>query len=216
MHNQYTKNEFLHPLMELLVKRIIQSFEKDKLGDLKNEFHDKLGLARSNPDNPELIEDLWDFFYDWCIFEKVIVSTIRFMPQEELDAWEFLKVKNYRGLFSVMRINANEIKIKDLHSKKMFVITSHNENPLIGFTKGDIFEARIVEKSSEKYCFVRKPAYHPMAVIGYIRKKVRNFNKTANDDEFLNWLWMLVGMHIKTRFYPQMPVQKIYDDNSRI
>lgn len=216
MQNSITRNEFLHPLMELIVKRIIQSFNQQELGTLKTEFHEKLGLTHSNPDNPELIEDLWDFFYDWCIFEKSIIASIRFMSQEEIDAWEFLKTKNYRSLFSVLKVSTNEIKTKDSFSKNTYTIISHNESPILGFTKGDIFEGRIVEKETGKYYFIRKPSYHPTTIKSYLKKKVGQFRKNKNRDEFLNWLWILLGMHIKMRFYPQMPVEKIYDDNSRI
>ena len=47
-------------------------------------------------------------------------------------------------------------------------------------------------------------------------EKLRQFKKVKDYASYQNWLWLLVGMYLKHRIYDHMPIDKIYDDNSRI
>jgi hypothetical protein len=208
----------IHPHFESLVQRIIQNVDKDKLTELRKDFHTRLRMTLTQPDNPALIEDLWDFFYDWCVFEQKLPETFHGLPQTEQDIWSQVKEGSQRGLYSVARANDSGLKLKELYSGKVFAIPKKQTNDFLGIERGDIIEGRIVNASrgEKSFSFVRRPSYHPNEVHNYIKKKVKEFKKSQDFSTYQSWLWLLVGMYLKHRIYHHMPIDKIYDDNSRI
>ncbi len=207
----------LHPSLELLVQKIILGIDKEKLAELKRAFHTRLRITQTQPDSTELIEDLWDFFYDWCVFEQLLPDSLSGLNADETSLWAKLKAGNSRTIFNITKANAKELRLKDLFGKKSFIIPKKSPNDFIGISRGDLIEGRLVDKGDGKeFEFVRRPSYHPTQVHAYIKKKLKEFKKSQDLAAFQNWLWLLVGMYLKHRFYNQMPIEKIYDDTSRI
>jgi len=208
----------INPDFESLVQRIIQTVEKDKLADLRKDFHTRLRITLTQPDNAELIEDLWDFFYDWCVFEQQIPETIETLTHHEKEIWTHVRGGNQRGLYSVAKASDDALKLKELYSGNSYVVKKKGTSDFIGISRGDIIEGRLVgEAESDKiFSFIRKPSYHPSEVHTYIKGKVRQFKKAKDFSTYQTWLWLLVGMYLKHRIYHHMPIDKIYDDNSRI
>lgn len=212
-----TGGGMLHNSLELLVQKIIQGVDKERLAELKRAFHNRIRITQTQPDSTELIEDLWDFFYDWCVFEQHLPDSLSGLDAKEATVWDTLKSANHRSLYSIAKANAKELKLKDLVGKKTFSVLKKTPNDFIGIARGDIIEARLIDKGDGKeFEFVRRPSYHPTPIHGYIKKKVKEFKKSQDQAAFQNWLWLMVGMYLKHRFYSQMPIEKIYDDNSRI
>lgn len=208
----------IHPEFESLVQRIIQTVDKEKLAELRKDFHTRLRITLTQPDNAELIEDLWDFFYDWCVFEQKLPEMMESLAPQDQDVWSHVKGGSNRGLYSVVRANDSGLKLKELYTGKTFGITKKNSNDFLGIDRGDIIEGRLVgegEKDKE-FSFVRRPSYHPAEVHAYIKSKVKQFKKSQDFSTYQSWLWLLVGMYLKHRIYNHMPIEKIYDDNSRI
>src|SRR5690606_37302667 len=107
----------------------------------------------------------------------------------------------------------------DLYSGKSFVVPKNAPNDYLGIGRGDIVEGRLISRSTnpkDGFSFVRRPSYHLEAVHGYIKNKVRQFRKSQDYSTYQAWLWLLGGMYLNHRINPQMPSDKIYDDNSRI
>lgn len=207
----------MHPEFESLVARIIQTVEKDKLAELRRDFHTRLRITLTQPDNTELIEDLWDFFYDWCVFEQKLPEMLEALGPSEQNIWSQVKGGSQRGLYSVQKANDSSLKLKELYSGKSFVIEKKRANDFMGIDRGDIIEGRLVTGENEKvFSFVRRPSYHPTEVHDYIKQKVKEFKKSQDFSTYQSWLWLLVGMYLKHRIYSHMPIEKIYDDNSRI
>src|SRR3989344_776574 len=88
------------PEFESLVQRIIQTVDKDKLAELRKDFHTRLRITLTQPDSAELIEDLWDFFYDWCVFERHLPDMLEALPTNVQSVWNEVKSGNQRGLYS--------------------------------------------------------------------------------------------------------------------
>jgi hypothetical protein len=208
----------IHPDFGALVQRIIQTVEKDRLSELRRDFHTRLRLTLTQPDNTELIEDLWDFFYDWCVFEKQIPELVD-LSEEENTKWNRIRSGNLRGLFIVTKASDSGLKLKDLLTGKVFVVPAKSPNDYLGISRGDILEARLIPSDADVkngFAFVRRPSYHPIEVHNYIKAKVRHFKKIQDAETYHSWLWILAGMYLKHRLYPHMPIDRIYDDNSRI
>ena len=212
----------IHPDFEVIVQRIIQTVEKEKLEDLRRDFHTRLRITLTQPDNAELIEDLWDFFYDWCVFEQKLPDALPTLSSDDQSIWTNVKEGSQRGLYAVAKATDDGLKLKELYTGKVFVVPKKSPNDYIGIDRGDIIEGRILgtenpaKKKDIKFSFVRRPSYHPMEVHSYIKQKVKQFRKTQDFSTYQAWLWLLVGMYLKHRIYHQMPIDKIYDDNSRI
>lgn len=210
----------VHPDFEALVQRIIEAVDKEKLADLRKDFHTRLRITLTQPDNAELIEDLWDFFYDWCLFEEKLPDRIDTLDAHEREVWEHSKVGNQHGLYAVQKINDELIKLKELFTGKAIVVKKAAPGDFVGINRGDIIEGRLVGivegSATSAFSFVRRPSYHPAEVHDYIKKKVKQFKKAKDFSTYQSWLWLLVGMYLKHRIYQHMPIEKIYDDNSRI
>ncbi len=212
----------VHPDFDSLVQRLIQTVDKDKLAELRKDFHTRLRITLTHPDNAELIEDLWDFFYDWCVFEQRLPENMAQlstpMPDSVVELWNKVKEGSQRGLYSVTKSSDDGLKLKELYSGRTFSVGKFAPNDYLGISRGDIVEGRLVGEDAEgkDFRFVRRPSYHPTEVHSYIKKKVRQFKKTQDFSTYQSWLWLLVGMYLKHRIYHHMPIEKIYDDNSRI
>jgi hypothetical protein len=205
-----------------LIQRIIRECDKAKLEELRREFHTRLRLTQTHPDDPQIVEDLWDFFYDWCVFEQRLPDGLTTLSSDEFAEWARLREANTRSLFAAAKVGDTELKLKDLYNGRTYVVPKVVANDFVGIDKGDILEGRLVEdeepaeKGKKRHRFARRPSYHPASIHDYIKRKVRQFKSRQDFTTFQAWLWILVGMSIKHRMYPQLPIEKIYDDNSRI
>jgi hypothetical protein len=209
----------VHPQFESIVDRIIKVTNKETLADLRRDFHNRLRITLTHPDKAELIEDLWDFFYDWCVFEKKLPDNMSDLPQNIQTEWTHVKEDNTRGLYEVSKVTDKILKAKELFTGNTVELHSRTPTDFLGITKGDIIESRLVKEGEAKkqyFNFVRKPSFHPVEVHSYIKRKVKEFKKNKDFETYQTWLWLLVGMYLKHRIYDHMPIDKIYDDNSRI
>jgi len=207
-----------NPELDHWVQKMMDELKKDQLSELRKDFHTRLRLTLTHPQQTELVEDLWDFFYDWCLFEQKLPDKITMNEESEKNLWENLKESAQRGLYSVTKVDDRSLKLKELFQDQVFVIHKQAQADLIGISKGDIVEARLMKSSDEEgqYSFVRKPSFHSLEVHPYIKLKVKQFRKDKDFNSYQNWLWLLVGMYVKHRLYEHMPIEKIYNDNSRI
>jgi len=220
--NNLTKrnsNHSLYPHFVAVVEELIEKVDQKELEKLRKDFHTRLRMTLSQPERTELVEDLWDFFYDWCLFEKDIPNSLEKLPANVRGIWTQLKTANLRGLYSVQKINDEGLKLKEIYTGKVYYVGRKYDSDFIGLQKGDLIEGRLVEDGSgkdESTVFVRRPSYHPIEVHDYIKNKVKQFKKEKDFETYQKWLWLLVGMYLKYRMYEHMPIEKIYDDNSRI
>lgn len=208
----------LYPDFASIVERMVQSVEKEKLEELRRDFHARLRITLTQPDRTDLVEDLWDFFYDWCLFEQKIPDSVAQFPGPLRATWDQVKEGNLRGLYSVQKVDEDTLKLKELYTGKSVIVGRRLSSDFLGIQKGDILEGRLIEAGAAETekTFVRKPSFHPVEVHSYIKQKVKQFKKSGDFDTYQAWLWLLVGMYLKHRIYQHMPIEKIYDDNSRI
>jgi hypothetical protein len=208
----------IHPDFEALVQKIIGHVDSTELADLRKDFHTRLRLTLTQPDNTELVEDLWDFFYDWCVFEQHLPEKLKALSPEEEHKWRHVIGGSNRSVYTVSKAADSGLKLKDLFSGKSYWAPKIASNDFLGISRGDIVEGRLIllEEGGQSFSFVRRPSYHPVDVHNYIKAKVKQFRKSQDYSSFQAWLWILVGMYLKHRIYAQMPIDKIYDDNSRI
>jgi len=209
----------LYPDFVAIVDELIELVDQKDLENLRKDFHTRLRMTLSQPERTELVEDLWDFFYDWCLFETDMPGCLEKMPANIQNLWSQLKKGNLRGLYAVQKINDEGLKLKEVFTGKSHFIARKYDSDFLGLQKGDLIEGRLMDDQSgqgETSSFIRRPSYHPSEVHDYIKNKVKKFKKEKDFETYQSWLWLLVGMYLKYRMYEHMPIDKIYDDNSRI
>jgi len=209
----------LYPDFVAIVDELIELVDQKDKENLRKDFHARLRMTLSQPERTEIVEDLWDFFYDWCLFEKELPANLDQLPTNIQSLWNQLKTGNLRGLYTVQKINDEGLKLKEIFSGKNYFVARKYDSDFLGLQKGDLIEGRLIEDGSgriESSVFVRRPSYHPIEVHEYIKTKVKKFKKDKDFETYQSWLWLLVGMYLKYRMYEHMPIEKIYDDNSRI
>lgn len=209
----------LYPDFVAIVDELIELVDQKELEHLRKDFHTRLRMTLSQPERTELVEDLWDFFYDWCLFETEIPGCLEKMPPNIQNLWSQMKKSNLRGLYTVQKINEEGLKLKEIFTSKSHFIARKYDSDFLGLQKGDLIEGRLMDDQSgqgEASFFIRRPSYHPIEVHDYIKSKVKKFRKEKDFETYQSWLWLLVGMYLKYRMYEHMPIDKIYDDNSRI
>src|SRR3989338_4942305 len=109
----------LSPEFDRIVHRVIESIGTEKLFELKKDFHTRLRITQAHPDRPELVEYLWDFFYDWCIFEQKVPDSLSGLSPGDISIWERLKSSANRGVFLVQKMGSESVKLKELYSGKL-------------------------------------------------------------------------------------------------
>ncbi len=215
-----TVSETQSPEFENLVQHVLDSVDKQTLEQMRKDFHTRLRITLTQPDSNDLIEDLWDYFYDWCFFEKNLPETAARLETQESDTWKTIKGNNQRGLYVIQKATDDGLKLKELFSGETYQVNNQDRMNTVAFSKGAIVEARLgiedPEAKKKAFFFLRKPCHHPEEIHPYIKAKIKDFKKAKDFSTYQNWLWLLVGMYLKHRLYTHLPIEKIYDDNSRI
>src|SRR5690606_18500918 len=112
----------------------------EELTDLRKDFHVRLRITLTQPDNNELVEDLWDFFYDWCVFEKQIPEKLEALSLDERHSWHHVNGASTRSLFEVKRSFTGGLKLKDLYTGKSYAVPKSTQNDYLGISRGDYLE----------------------------------------------------------------------------
>lgn len=187
----------------------------------KLEYFDKAGIVYE--DDPEF-EQRMCIFMDWYIFDRdlpgVDLPPIKYYFRKNKEKFTSEELNIYRDfcstIHSVFRLKRfrffrNGLVIQDLFSNK-----SHNvvESEITrGFTRGDIFEARIIPFKG-RLEFSRGFCFHPSDMRAFILgevKKVRFQDKSRQTKLILQ----LAAMKLKHLRFPHIDIRHIYKFESR-
>ena len=112
------------------------------------------------------------------------------------------------SLFQLTKDKKESVFVKDLFSNYQFELLK-KECPLF-LLKNQIVEGRLIPHE-KKYLFSRSLFIHPLKVISFILKKV----KEVNPDEKLNLILSLRKMKYQSDKYPHIDVEKVYSYDSK-
>jgi hypothetical protein len=152
------------------------------------EFHTELlatrveyfaGLGQVNEDD-DLFEAYLDRFLEWFIFERILPQTgqtplasfiarrCETAPPETLRVYEGF-AKGVHGIFEVRKSSKNAVELRELLTKEKYTV----EDEVPGaFTKGQIFEARLLPLG-DKWYFSKGYIFHPMPAAKAIQKRLK-------------------------------------------
>jgi hypothetical protein len=161
---------------------------------------------------------------DWYIFDRdlpgVDLPPIKYYFRKNKDRFSSEELNIYRDfcstVHSVFRLkrftwNKKGFVVLDLFSNKSHTVTDSEINR--GFTRGDIFEARIIPFKGG-YEFSRGFCFHPADMKSFILgevKKVRFQDKSRQTKLILQ----LSAMKLKHLRFPHIDIRHIYKFESR-
>jgi hypothetical protein len=112
------------------------------------------------------------------------------------------------GLFEVRKIGKGTIRLRELHSGKDYEVTERRH--IAGLEKGDILEARLIPFGG-LLLFSNAFCYHPRAVTEAILKEAKRRRKKEPDRYAKELAWECARMALKVERYRQIPIEKIYN-----
>ena len=187
----------------------------------KLEYFDKAGVVYE--DDVEF-EQRMCIFMDWYLFDRdlpgVDLPPIKFYFRKNKEQFSSENLNIYRdfcstihSIFRLKRVTWNKrgLIVLDLFSNKSYPVIDAEINR--GFTRGDIFEARIIPFKG-RYEFSRGFCFHPTEMESFILgevKKVRYQDKNRQTKLILQ----LAAMKLKQLRFPHIGIQHIYKFESR-
>ncbi len=182
----------------------------------KLEYFDKAGVVY---EDDQEFEQRMSIFMDWYLFDRdlpgIDLPPIRYyfrknkpnLSDEDLNIYKDL-CSTIHSLFRLKRFTwgKDALLVQDLFSGKTFRVTDPEINR--GFSRGDIFEARIVP-FKEGFEFSRGFCFHPVEMESFIMreiKKVRFQEKTRQTKLILQ----LSAMKLKHLRFNHIDIRHIY------
>lgn len=189
--------------------------------EAKQEFFLKSGeVFEDDPD----FEQRMCIFMDWYIFDRdlpgVDLPPIKYYYRKNKDHFSNEELNIYKDfcltLHSIFRLkrfswNKKSLVVNDLFSEKNYTVNLPSQ--LYGFSKGDVFEGRIipfmgVQEFSHGFCF------HPVEMESFIIneiKKVRFQDRVRQTKLILQ----LSAMKLKHQRFQHIDIKHIYKLNSK-
>lgn len=187
----------------------------------KEEYFEKAGVVYE--DDPEF-EQRMCIFMDWYLFDRdlpgVDLPPIKYYFRKQKDQFSNEEVSIYRdfcstthSIFRVKRFTWNKkgLVVLDLFSNKSYTVNDSEVD--FGFSKGDIFEGRIIPFKGG-YEFSRGFCFHPVEMESFIMgeiKKVRFQDKSRQTKLILQ----LAAMKLKHMRFNHIHIKHIYTFNSK-
>ena len=187
----------------------------------KHEYFEKAGIVYE--DDPEF-EQRMSLFMDWYLFDRdlpgVDLPPIKFYFRKNKDRFTSEELNIYRDfcstIHSIFRMKRQTwskkgLVVLDLFSNKTHTVTDSDINR--GFTRGDIFEARIIPFQGG-FDFSRGFCFHPIEMETLIMneiKKVRFQDKSRQTKLILQ----LSSMKLKHIRFQHIDIKHIYTFDSK-
>jgi len=187
----------------------------------KNEYFEKAGVVYE--DDPEF-EQRMCLFMDWYLFDRdlpeIDLPPMKYYFRKNKASFSDEELNIYKDLcstvHSLFRLNRfgwgrKTLVVRDLFSSKVYKVNDPEINR--GFSRGDLFEARIVPFRGG-YEFSRGFCFHPVEMRSFIMgeiKKVR-FQDSSRQTKLL---LQLSAMKLKHLRFNHIDIKHIYTFSSR-
>ena len=187
----------------------------------KQEYFDKAGVVYE--DDPEF-EQRMCIFMDWYLFERdlpgVDLPPMKYYFRKNKDRFSNEELNIYKdfcstihSLFRLKRMtwSRTNLVVVDLFSNKTYTVSDSEINR--GFSRGDIFEARIIPFRGG-FEFSRGFCFHPIDMESFILneiKKVRYQDKSRQTKLILQ----LAAMKLKHLRFSHIEIKHIYTFDSK-
>jgi CRISPR/Cas system-associated exonuclease Cas4 (RecB family) len=200
--------------------RILEKYSKgefyEEVKKAKEEFLSRAGKVAEGSD---LFESQMKAFLDWYLFDRplnkyglcpvkmYLFEEAKTLSDQEKKIFEDI-TKSIHSLFEFLKTKKTDVYIKDMVTGEKYVI--EDSEILHGFTKGDIFEGRLIP-FCEKYIFGESFVFHPVSCKDFIKKQIKQI-RYLDEKQRLKLLHRLSIMKLKTHQYAHIDARDIYTE----
>lgn len=182
--------------------------------DAKKDFFDNLGVI--NEDDSDF-ENQMDIFMGWYLFDRPLrdydLAPVQLYYRKHLDALpeedrlRFKELTETRhSVYELLKLSDKGIVLRDLSNKSKLEVV---ESPFkVGFSKGDIFEARLIPHGT-RYCFASGFCFHPKEAFRFIEEQMKKI-RLEDHAQRTKTLLKLSQMKYKHQRFPHIDVSYIY------
>lgn len=201
--------------------RVLETYTKGALYEevkkARVEFCDRTGRVA---EGAETFEHQMNGFLDWYLFDRPMdkhqISPVKLFVLEHIneidpadrEIFDDLTKSNH-SLFELLKVKGEDVYVKDLFTGEKYIVEESDVNR--GFTKGDVFEARLV-KFRDRLVFGQSFVFHPSEVRSFILKQIKAI-KYLDASQRLRLIHKLASMRLKTEQYSHIDVGHIYTEN---
>jgi len=182
--------------------------------EAKKEYFESLGaIAEDDPD----FENQMDVFMGWYLFDRPLEKhdlppvfmyyrkNSTTLAGEDADLYRHL-TESRHSVFELAKQKGTALVLRDLSGGGKYEVEDFKFH--VGFSKGDIFEARLIP-NGKKYVFANGFCFHPKEAAKFIElqmKKIRD-EDVAQRTKLLLKLGQMKNKHHR---FPHIDVQYIY------
>lgn len=187
--------------------------------EAKKEYFDELGtISEDDPD----FENQMDLFMGWYLFDRPlnkhelppVILYFRknqtTLPDAELETFRAL-TETRHSVFELLKQKSDGLYLRDVGNGKKFEVEETKFRA--GFSKGDLFEARLIPNSG-KYLFASGFCFHPKEATKFIESQMKKIREEdhAQRTKLLRKLGQMKNKHLR---FPHIDVQYIYTMNPK-
>lgn len=187
----------------------------------KKEFFDEAGIM---DEENQAFEMRMTQFLEWYLFTRPLTD-VGLTPAQyalqledfEMTAEErpaFENLANVRhSLFEFLKIRGDDIYIKDLFLNTKIVI--HNSPIRIGFSREEIFDARLIP-DGENFHFSKAFCFHPAEASKFILGEVKKLRKLDDRSQEEQFMLRLLKMRYKYEQYRHLKLEYVYTNEKKV
>lgn len=213
------------PLIDRLIIHFTSEIWRAEVAIAKKEFFQDAGIMDEGADHFEM---RMSQFLDWYLFTRKLKGRMTTPAQYVLEIDDFPMTPHERvcfeclaglrhSLFEYLRLRGDDITIRDLFAEKEIVIRNSQVN--VGFTKDEIFEARLIP-FGEDYIFARAFCFHPTEASHFIKEEVGKIQEEENEDrtreELEDLILRLSKMRYRFEQFRHLKVDLIYSNEKKV
>ena len=188
----------------------------------KLEYFDKAGIVYE--DDPEF-EQRMCIFMDWYLFDRdlpgIDLPPIKYyfrknkekFSNEELNIYKDF-CSTFHSVYRLKRLTWDRkgFVVLDLFSNKTYTVIDSEITR--GFTRGDLFEARIIPFKN-RYEFSRGFCFHPSEMESFILGEIKKV-RFQEQNRQTKLILQLASMKLKHLRFPHIDIKQIYRFDSRL
>lgn len=203
-------------MLDTILKTYSEGDYYEEVKSAKEEFFSRAGKVA---EGSELFEGQMKAFLDWFLFDRPLngvdlcpVKMYLFDKKNDLNTYERSVVEgitnSIHSIFEYLKVRGADVYVKDMVTREKYVI--ENSEITMGFTKGDIFEGRLIP-FEDKVTFGESFIFHPTTCRSFIKKQIKQI-KYLDQKQRLRLIHKLSIMKLKTKQYAHIDAKHIYTD----
>jgi len=193
----------------------------------KGDFYEEVKRAREEffsevgqvAEGSEKFEAQMNAFLDWYLYDRplerseicpvkmFVFDHLKEVPEGDHSIYQDITKSNH-SIFELLKVKGDDVYVKDLINSEKYIV--EDSDVKLGFSKGDIFEGRLI-RFKDRLVFGSSFVFHPPEAKTFIVKEIKKV-KSLDPKAHLKLMHRLAMMRIKTEQYSHIDVLHIYTE----